>query len=203
MELVPSNVADIYKYYGDSYVKLPGFGDKLFLITKVNEDAIYFEDSNGKPGTITLHEDHPFLLDMVLPHKAMYQMGNYCFLLQRLPARQYNRGITEKNCRISALGEAGWTYKNTSFSALEGYTNKPMYRPLHEVIETRWSGSEALGARFAYLASNKGIYCDQKLVATVNVKEKIILCHPILIPEIERFLLSTHVSDYIVKAGDK
>ena len=189
MELISSNSSDIQKYYEGSYVKLREFGDKLFLINKVTREAVYFTDANGDEGIIYLHDSCPYTLNMVLPNKAMYQVDQHCYLLQRFPARQYHRGITTNNCTIKFLQSGGWGATTLSFATLTGYVNKPVYRSLEDIIESRTSGSEAINSRFAYQANGKKIWCDTKSVATVNTKLKTIACNKLLIPELERFLL--------------
>lgn len=189
MELISSNSSDIQKYYEGSYVKLREFGDKLFLINKVTRECVYFTDSTGDEGVIYLHDSCPYTLNMVLPNKAMYQVDQHCYLLQRIPARQYHRGITSNNCAIKLLNSGGWGSVALSFTTLTGYVEKPVYRPLEQIIETCTSGSEAITARFAYQAAGKKIWCDTKLIATVNTKLKTITGSKLLIPELERFLL--------------
>lgn len=189
MDLTSSNCSDIQKYYEGSYVKLREFGDKLFLINKVTRESVYFVDAAGEEGIIYLHDSCPYTLNMVLPNKAMYQVDQQCFLIQRIPARQYHRGITSGNCMIKYLATGGWANTSLSFSTLMGYVDKPVYRPLDQIIETRQSGSEAITARFAYQANGKKIWCDTRMVATVNTKLKTIACNKLLMPELERFLL--------------
>lgn len=188
MELTSSNWGDIQKYYENSFVKLREFGDRIFYIDKVNRDEVHFHDANDEAGVIYLHDAAPYTLDMVLPNKAMYQMGDEAHLLQRVPARQYHRGITTSNCKISRLRSNGYTNANLSFATLQGYASKPIYRPLEEVIG-RSTGSEAISPRFAYNAANKSIYCDTKVVAVVDKVKREIKAHALLLAELKRFLL--------------
>ena len=188
MELTSSNWNDIQKYYESSFIKLREFGDRIFYIDKVNRDEVHFHDANDEAGVLYLHDAAPYTLDMVLPNKAMYQMGDEAYLLQRVPARQYHRGITSQNCKISRLRSTGFSPISLSFSALQGYASKPIYRPLEDVIG-RSTGSEAISPRFAYLSSNKSIYCDQKVVAVVDKAKKEIKAHTLLLAELKRFLM--------------
>ena len=188
MELTSSNWGDIQKYYENSFVKLREFGDRIFYIDKVNRDEVHFHDMNEEAGVIYLHDAVPYTLDMVLPNKAVYQMGDEAYLLARIPARQYHRGITTGNCKISRLRSTGFTSANLSFATLQGYANKPIYRPLEDVIG-RSTGSEAISSRFAYNSANKSIYCDTKVVAVVDKVKKEIKAHSLLLAELKRFLL--------------
>lgn len=190
MILVPENANDIQKYYESSYIKLRDFGDKVFFVNKVTREGIYFTDADQQEGLLHLHSGAPYTLDMVLPNKALYQLGNYCYSLARIPARQYHRGITVANCQIMRLEGEGWKKQSMNFTNLQGYMSKPNYRPLEEVIETA-KHSEALTPRFAYQASNKRLWCDNKIVGMVNTSLKTIACNPLLNKEISNLLANT------------
>lgn len=187
MILSPTNASDIQKYYESSYIKLRDFGDKVFFVNKVTRDGIYFTDSDLQEGLLHLHEDAPYNLDMVLPNKALFQLGNYCYSLARIPARQYHRGITVANCQIQRLDSEGWKKQSLSFMTLQGYMSKPNYRPLGEVIATA-KHSEAVTPRFAYQATGRKIWCDNRIVGVVNPSLKTIACNKLLAPEIAKLL---------------
>jgi len=187
MLLVSSNASDIQKYYEGSYVKLREMGDRVFLIHKVNKEGVFFQDSDNMEGVIHLHDSSPYNLDMVLPNKALYQMGQYCYSLARIPARQYSRGITQQNCQIMKLTSEGWGKVPLSFVVLQGYMSKPMYRPLAEVVET-CKHSEALTDRFAYQAQGKKIWCDNRVVGTINKDLKTVACDKLLEREVLKLI---------------
>lgn len=187
MQLQSSNASDIQKYYEGSYVKLREFGDRVFLIHKVNKDGVYFQDSSAEEGVIHLHDSSPYNLDMVLPNKALYQLGNFCYSLARIPARQYSRGITQQNCQVRKLTSDGWGNVPISFPVLQGYMSKPTYRPLAEVVET-CKQSEALTDRFAYQALGKKIWCDNRVVGTINKDLKTVACDKLLEREVLKLI---------------
>lgn len=187
MMLIASNASDIQKYYESSYVKLRDFGDQVFLINKVTREGVYFSTAAGEEGIIYLEDSAPYNLDMVLPNKALFQLGNYCYSLARIPARQYHRGITPQNCQISRLEGEGWRKQSLSFTNLQGYMSKPTYRPFADVVAT-CKQSEALSDRFAYQASNKRLWCDSTIVGTVNPALKTVACNPLLVLEVSRII---------------
>jgi len=164
MELLPSNYTDIRKYYQDTFVKLKEFGDQLFYITKVTQDSVFFKDENGKEGIIYLHEDEPYTLTMNLPHKSLYQMGRKCYAIARHPARQYSKGISSNNCRISVLENYGWEPVGVDFHTLKGFVTKPNFISLQQALEGK-DISVALSSRFAFIGNL--IYCDQLRVGQV------------------------------------
>lgn len=187
MLLISSNANDIQKYYEGSYVKLSGFGDKLFFIQKVTQEGIYCVDGDTDEYLIHLHDSVPYELTMTLPNKAFYQMGHHCYSLARIPARQYHRGITSANCAIQRLDVDGWKKQSCSFSTLQGYVQKALYRPLSEVVET-CKGSEAISERFAYQYAGNRIWCDHRIVGTVNTVQRTVQCNILLERAIQRIL---------------
>lgn len=198
MQLVSSNWRDIQKYYDQCFIKIRDFGDKIFFVDKVTPEFVLFKDKDGQEGIIHLHDEVPYNLDMVLPHKAMFQIGDYAYLMQRIPARQYNRGITSQNCTIKKLSLSGWTNSSVSFMNLSGYTEKTAYRPA-DVVFKREQGSEVLSARFAYLAGTYSIYCDTKQVATLDPVNKRIMCRPLIEAELATILGPNSEYKLIVK----
>jgi len=166
MELLPSNFADIRKYYCDTYVKLTEFGDQLFYVTKVTSDSVFFKDSKGKEGVIYLHEEEPYSLTMNLPHKSMYQLGNKCYSIGRYPARQYSKGISVNNCRIYSLELYGWEQVSVNFETLAGFVTKPAFLTLEHALSDKTKLSVALSPRFALMSPNM-IYCDQIKVGVI------------------------------------
>lgn len=187
MLLIESNSSDIQKYYEGSWIKLREFGDKPFFVQKVTREGVYFTDVDNEEGIIYLSDDVPYELNMVLPNKAAFQYNGYAYLMARIPARQYHRGITTANCIIQRLDSEGWRKASLNGPILSGYMGKPNYRELDDVIEA-CKNSEALSSRFSYQASSKRIYCDTMHVATVNPSLKFIGCKAILVPEITKLL---------------
>ena len=187
MMLVPSAYEDIRKYYEGSYVKVAEFGDKFVYIHKVCKDAVFFNDSENNEGVIHLNEAAPYSLETILPHKTMFTLENKCYLLSRIPQRQYHRGLTQHNCQVSVLGASGWGPAAINYRVLAGYVNKPAYPPLDEAI-TLSAGSVALSARFAYHVTQKTIYCDTLVVGKVNPVLRTVSCNRLLAPEISRFI---------------
>lgn len=187
MELLSSNASDISKYYENTFVKFNEFGDRLFYINKVNKEGVYFKDANDEEGIIHLHDSYPYTISMNLPNKSMYQMGDVCYNLARIPARQYSRGISTQNCEIRSLTSL-WKKESINFVNLQGYVNKPIFRPLDVVVGARTSGSEALSNRFAYRASDGSIFCDTTIVGKVNRKLKVVSCNSLLTHEFTELL---------------
>lgn len=182
MELTPQNVDDIRRYYFETFVKLTQFGDKLFHIDDINGQCIKLHDADGEEYTISLHMEAPYNLNMILPHKSMYQMGKYAYCMQRRPAQQYHRGISGKNCQINALSDNNWSKVGVSFETLVGYTDKQSFYALDSIPDNRLI-SAALSPRFAVSIENRKIYCDNKVVGQVAGDWNSIAVYPILVRE--------------------
>lgn len=188
MQLISDNWQDINKYYCDSYVKFPNeYGDKLFYVYKVRPDGILFKDDKGEEGILNLANDVPYDLNFILPHKTMFQKGQYCYLLQRIPAKQYHRGITSENCAFHYLSGGVWRQSDFSWSLLNAYTNKPLFRSITEVVQNpKGFDSEALSRRFAI--GGPKLFCDTINIGRVDAKKSIVYVLDLFKLEVEGLL---------------
>lgn len=170
MIFTPSNVDDIRRYYEKTYCKLKEFGDRLFFFEAVNcnEDGwqIVLKDSNNDYVTISLEEEAPYNMDFALPHKAMFPFKNTVFMLQRIPARQYKRGICPDNTQIIDI------FSNKpvilEFKKLEMFINKPGYVSLNEALYGKTGSTVvgvAMGPRLAFNKVMQVAYVDCTPVA--------------------------------------
>lgn len=187
MILNQSNSHDIEKYYRGSYVKLPGYGDKLFFIDNVDSTGVYFVDDTQKKGVIYLDDDHPYELDFVLPHKALFQVGKYAHLMSRIPARQYHRGITCENCSIFRLGDI-WRAQELTWSLLNYYVSKTPYVTLSVAMKNNFV-SAALSQRISWSATTGKLYCDRVSIGEVKKGTNSILIHPLFESEVRQLLV--------------
>ncbi len=195
MLLTPSNWEDIKRYYLQTFIKLEGYGDKLFYIEVVNPEEIITKDKDGKEFVITLHEEAPFSIDFSMPHRTMYQLGQYAFCLSRIPAKQYHRGISSYNTMIKVLTTEGWGSQNVNFTNMEGYVSKQAFKNLKEaILVTNRNKSEALSPRFAVQVSSGDLWCDYKKVGRVDKKSKCIYVNPLIQLELSNILNASGMS---------
>src|SRR5687767_7922141 len=108
MLFLPSNVDDINRYYRNTYVKFKETGDRLMYISDVNSHRIVGQADTGGDGppeefVIYLSEAHPYEIDYVLPHKSFFQAADKAVLLSRIPAKQYQRGISQHNTSLQTF----------------------------------------------------------------------------------------------------
>lgn len=172
MMAVPSASADIERYYRNTYVKFKGFGDLLFYIQRVTPENITGVDENGDDFVLTLSEDAPYQLDYILPNRALFQYKDRVAMLQRIPARQYKRGLCPENVRIIRPGVAESSNGgqiDISFDSLKVFVNKPQYRTLKEAVYSKTRDKEvALTPRAWFSRLNQALYFDRAGVAAFN-----------------------------------
>jgi hypothetical protein len=195
MECIQDNYTDINRYYKKTYIKLAEFGDKLFFVNEVDSDGIYLTDREGVEYKISLHNDAPYNIDLIFPHKTLYQYGDYCALLTRVPARQYHRGIANSNCSISVLTQSGWEDVGLNWEVLEAYVYKPQFKSLEQALKC--NNSYALSPTFAVVYSDEAshnIYCYNNKVGKVNRIVGKYNINPLILPEFNSLLISTNMS---------
>lgn len=194
MMFVPSAAEDINKYYRHTFVKFKETGDTLYYIRDVGHRLIRGTDQDGTEFELYLSDDHPYEVDYVLPNKSFFQLANSACLLQRIPAKQYRRGLCGENTRLTRIGKTGnLVGLDLSFDALKAFVAKQTFPSLSSVLMKKCKAvSLALSPRFAYVPVNGAIFADLHAVAIVNKKDKTInMLHSIFKPEIEELAKNT------------
>lgn len=162
-----SNCQDIEKYFRNTFVKLKEFGDELFLIQQVHSNRVIGLDQTGDLFELWLSDDHPYEVDYVLPSKTVYQNGELVTLLQRIPARQYKRGLCADNTQLVDVltGES----LPVDMDNLICFVNKPRFFTLDNIIDGQCPKSAALNGRMSYHSHDKSIRCDHKVIGSFDV----------------------------------
>jgi len=188
MEFTSSNWRDIQKYYEGTYVKFSEFGDKLFLISQVRPDGISGIDEDNTVFELYLSDAAPYTVNFILPHKATFQWKDSVYLLQRIPARQYRRGLCSDNTMITNV--ATGTSVDVNFPALKAFVGKPSYSSFSNAFNTKAkTKAVALSPRMSYLRSGK-ILIDNRMIASFDyTSKKIIMHHKIFLPEIMQHMV--------------
>jgi hypothetical protein len=182
-----SNHEDIHRYYRNTFVKFKETGDTLYYIRSVNSEVVRGTDATGTEFELWLSDEHPYEVDYILPHKSFFQYKKRACLLVRVPAKQYQRGLSSSNTRVNALSKTGSVQAvELGFDVLTEFVNKQSFASLHKaVLNKAKEASITLSPRFAYVPDMKAIYADTSLVAEVRPDEKLIVVrHPIFRPEI-------------------
>ena len=189
-----SNYDDINRYYKNTYVKFKETGDTLYYIRSVHREVVRGTDETGTEFELWLSDDHPYEVDYILPNKSYFQYKKRACMLSRIPARQYQRGLSAGNTRIQAMSRSGGVSNvELDFALLMGFVSKQQFPKIDRAVVNRAKeASIALSPRFAYVPDVKQIYADWVLVAEVNVEEKkIIVRHPIFLPELKELATNT------------
>lgn len=183
--ILDSNCAnDVNRYYKHTYVKFKEHGDTLFYIRNVNQYMLSGCNQDNEEFELYFSNEHPYELDYILPNKAYFQHGKVAALLCRIPAKQYQRGISEGNTSLVALTDKGFKPLEIGFPTLTPFVTKQQYSTLVDAVrnKSKWL-SHALSSRFAYVPRTKEIHCDRTIVATFD-NGIIIPRHPIFRPEL-------------------
>lgn len=188
MNFMSSNWRDIQKYYEGTYVKFTEFGDQLFYISHVRPDSISGIDDDDTAFEMYLSDDMPYVVDFTLPHKATFQWKDSVYLLQRIPARQYRRGLCSDNTMITNV--ATGTSVDVGFQSLKAFVSKPSYSSFSNAFNTKAkTKAVALSPRMTYLRSGS-ILIDNKKIAVFDYDtKKISMIHKIFLPEIMQHMV--------------
>ena len=192
MLFTPANYEDISKYYRKTFVKFKETGDMLFYIREVNSERVSGLAQDGTPFDLFLSEEFPYEVDYVLPRKSFFDFSNHAVLLQRVPAKQYQRGISNGNVSVSVL-KAGGSPSDLplDFAVLRAFVSKQVFESLDTAINSDKT-SVVLSQRFAFTPANRKIYADFTCVGQMLPKRKEIKCfYALFKPELERLVLNT------------
>jgi hypothetical protein len=188
MLFCPSNFEDIHRYYRHTYVKFPERGDELFYIRNVERFKLTGTHESGDEFVLHFSEEKPYNVEFVIPHKSFFQHKTRAYLLQRIPAKQYNRGICANNTIIQSLNKhGGLGNHDLGFELLKAYIAKPAFPSFDKALTTKGSKihSVVLSSRFAYVPEQKIIFADHISVATVDhAKHEVNVIHSVFLPEL-------------------
>jgi hypothetical protein len=183
MICTPSNWRDIQRYYEGTYVKFQEFGDTLFWIQRVRESEITGKNEDGEEFILHLHESAPYTLDYLLPSKAVFQKGDNAFMLQRVPARQYKRGLCADNVQI--LNLTNQEKQNIGFPLLKAFVNKQTYMSLEDAIWGKHTKrAVALSSRMWFDRPSGVLYADLYAIGSVNREVRIMQINPLFREEV-------------------
>ena len=198
MDFVHSNWRDIQKYYENTYVKFSEFGDKLFYINYVDPNKVAGVDDENTAFELFLSDSAPYMVNYLLPHKAVFQWKDSVYLLQRIPARQYRRGLCSDNTMITNV--ATGTRLDIGFNSLKAFVGKPSYSSFSNAFNTKAkTKAVALSSRMSYLRSGYILIDSHKIAQFDYNTKKILMLHKIFLPEIMQHMVD-HNEHYEVIA---
>lgn len=200
MEISSNNWTDVQKYYQDSYVKFDReYGDRLYYIYKVRPEGVLYRDSDNQEGILYMDTENPYELEYIMPHKTMFQKDKHCYLLTRIPAKQYSRGLTNSNCQFHLLDALGkWKTADVAWDILNAYTNKPAFRSIADCVrDPAGRVSEALSKRFAIAGSL--LFCDTFKIGRVDSAKRNLHVLDLFHNEVEKLLETTQCKPFFNK----
>lgn len=190
MLFTPANRDDIKRYYTGTYVKFKEHGDMLFQIKDVGYDKVTGILEDGRPFSLYMSDEFPYEVGYVLPHKSYFQYKGDAMLLERIPAKQYYRGLREDNTQVGYIRNGGVVFAGLSFELLKAFVTKQQFYTLSGAINAKNFKSCVLNSRMMYNRSTKQIYVD--FIPVAFVTEGIInMTRPIFREEVEAYILST------------
>lgn len=191
MLFTPSNREDISKYFRNSFLKFKETGDTLYYLDHVDANKVSGAVDNGQPFHLYLDDEHPYEVDYVLPHKSFFQVGPNAVMLQRIPAKQYSRGLTEANTGLTYLAGKEPMKALLSFEILKQFVKKQQFYSLAQATTQEGLQSAVLSPRMMYNRADRNIYIDFLAVAKVSATRNITMMQPIFEEEVLDLLKST------------
>jgi hypothetical protein len=187
MQFTSSAHEDIQRYYLHTYVKFAETGDELWYIRSATPHVVEAKNWQGDIVKLNLDDNHPYEVNYVLPHKSFFQYKDWAALLYRIPAQQYQRGISSGNTAIGFPSSDGNIPDvPVGFEALRAYVSKQHFFSLEEARVSK-NISCALSPRMAMEVKTGIIFIDftriAKLVGNVVIPEK-----EIFRPELEELV---------------
>jgi hypothetical protein len=163
-------------------------GDELFYIRNVDAFKVTGEHESGEEFELYYSENNPVDVQFVIPRKSYFQYKNRACLLQRIPAKQYHRGMCSENTIIGSLGRTGSvTNHDLGFDLLKAYVAKQAWPTFDKAVTSKGKLlSVAMSPRFAYVPETKHIYVDHLPVARVEHPTKqVVVISQVFRPELE------------------
>jgi hypothetical protein len=162
MEFSSSNSGDISRYYKGCFVKFKERGEVLHRIENITSQFVEGINEEGKTFRVELRNEDPYIMSFVLPQKSIFKYRASLYLLEKIPAKQFKRGISDENTKITNLlsGEKA----HLSFGILKAYTNKQFQTSLTKAFKTK-EATSILTSRFWYKRDSKSLYLDAKVIA--------------------------------------
>jgi hypothetical protein len=186
---------DISRYYRNTYVKFKEHGDRLFFIRAVGPDSVRGTDEEGTEFVIHLDDEHPYEVDYILPRKSLFQYGKRSCMLQRIPAKQYQRGLSNGNTSIQSLNKMGGLAKHDiGFDVLKCYVAKQAYPSMDVTIANKARNiSTAMSQRISYVHDCRGFFVDNVAVATLDKPSRSInMLHKVFTKELQELAKDSH-----------
>lgn len=186
MEFKPSCFRDIEKYYRGTWVKFKEFGEKLFYVETVGAEEVQGTDEDGNSFVLYLVEEAPYTIEYVLPSRSIFTYRGDVHLLQRIPARQYQRGLSAGNTRIIAV--PGGNRRDLTIEILKAFVNKQSFVSLKQALQTKGERGVPLTSRLSYHRGSQQLFVDCVCFGGYDSVTNTITLNPLFLPDIQELI---------------
>lgn len=202
---------DLEKYFRNTFVKFHGIrgvfsdgtecapADELIhSVESVTPSFIKgkrYENGEIVPYQFMLYSEHDAPapdIEFILPRKSYFNTNKGAMLLERIPARQYRRGVCMDNVHIQLLKDGAFHNQGVGLELLDKYVRKPAFTGFTGVD----GPSYAVSRRIA--VEKTKVYVDQTPIGTINYQNKRVNVIPLFIPELEQVLRDCGQHDWSV-----
>lgn len=201
MKFCTETVKDLDKYFRNTFVKFVGLRGKfsdgtecapaeelVHSVEVINNSYIKgkrWENGEAVPYQFMLYSEKQVPapeIEFILPRKSYFNTDDGAMLLQRIPARQYRRGVCGDNTMIHQLAPSGgFGSLGVQLELMDKYVRKPHFYTFEERPV-----SYAVSRRIA-IAGTK-VYVDQIIIGSINYATKTVHVLPLFIPELEAII---------------
>lgn len=164
MKFSSNNSADIRKYFEKTYIKLKELGDKILWVERVRNEGIECIDIHGDVVEVLLDHEVEYDMEYTLPHRGCFLYCGKVAMLQRVPSRQWKKGISTENTRIIWADTARQV--TMGFEALEAFSSKPAYTQLAHALCA--PSSSVLSQRAWYSPEKQALFLDSKKIGVFS-----------------------------------
>jgi hypothetical protein len=200
MKITQEFYTDCTKYYADTYVQFKEEGpEKVFLIKMATSEHIFALDMTNGAEPIAVAIKNGYVIDFQLPSKRVFQAENRAVIIERIPARQWKKGIHSQNTQFSCLNKAGGWSK----LPFDIYYILKAHKPSEFITFDEWIllpedanfYSHAMTSRLS-ITMFGSIYLDTIQVGKYNRKNRVLMCHPIVQKEVCPHFLYAELQEY-------
>lgn len=203
MKFCKANHSDLRKYFEKSYIKFPAIsGDEAVYVDTVTSSYMsgtQLPDAEGATEWQFTYGDSNTDIEFLLPLKSFFEYDGATYLLHRIPARQYRRGICVDNTNILVLGTDGLVQVSLVLPLINAYTQKPAFTG----FRSGYGASYPVSRRIAVDARGR-IFVDFTCIGHYDdKKQEIKVSYDMFVPEIQAVLDASCQTITIVVASVK
>lgn len=190
MICTPLNYQDVNKYYQNTFVVIPEYDpQKLLVLRKADSVYLWFQDPlTNEEGGLSFKDHNNYHLSFHLPKKMLFQHKENAFMLRRIPARMWRKGIAGENSQLLAYSSNGDLVK---LSLQPEFLTVMLSGgdPVPNVSEIDWTKmvSVALSNRIA-LVKNGSLMVDDCKIGNLNFKSNTAMVLAPFKNHVERFM---------------